>query len=75
MAVEDRKMAHAEFLTGRCPIMAATRAFRMGIDKPDVRRVVCIGSPNSMKECNSRSDAQGSFLFSFIESNLLHDAR
>jgi RecQ family ATP-dependent DNA helicase len=50
MALEERRTAHLEFLTGKCPIIVATIAFGMGIDKPDVRRVVHYGAPKSMEE-------------------------
>ena len=49
MSVRDRENSHRKFLTGECPIICATVAFGMGIDKPDVRRVVLYGPPKDME--------------------------
>lgn len=37
MDPSSREQVHMEFLSGKCPIVAATIAFGMGIDKPDIR--------------------------------------
>jgi ATP-dependent DNA helicase RecQ len=37
--IEDRRRAHLAFLTGEAPVIVATIAFGMGIDKPDIRRI------------------------------------
>ena len=40
MATPDRARAQRRFITGEIPVLVATNAFGMGIDKPDVRYVV-----------------------------------
>ena len=46
---DAKKAAQEAFMTGRAPIMAATSGFGMGIDKPNVRYVVCCGMPLSIE--------------------------
>jgi ATP-dependent DNA helicase RecQ len=47
MAAGIRTKRHEEFLAGRVPVMVATSAFGMGIDKPDIRWVVHMALPDS----------------------------
>jgi ATP-dependent DNA helicase RecQ len=47
MPVARRRQLHEDFLSGRVPVMVATNAFGMGIDKPDVRWVIHAGLPDS----------------------------
>src|SRR4029453_1128416 len=42
-----RTRRHQEFLAGEVPVMVATSAFGMGIDKPDIRWVVHMALPDS----------------------------
>ena len=42
-----RARRHEEFLAGEIPVMVATSAFGMGIDKPDIRWVVHYALPDS----------------------------
>ena len=47
MAAGARTRRHEEFLAGRVPVMVATSAFGMGIDKPDIRWVAHMALPDS----------------------------
>jgi ATP-dependent DNA helicase RecQ len=47
MAAAARTRRHEEFLAGDVPVMVATSAFGMGIDKPDIRWVVHLALPDS----------------------------
>ena len=44
-----RAKTHMDFLTGAVKVVAATVAFGMGIDKPDIRLVVHYGAPKTME--------------------------
>lgn len=46
----ERHATHMQFLAGEIPVVVATVAFGMGIDKPDLRRVVHFGPPKTMEE-------------------------
>jgi ATP-dependent DNA helicase RecQ len=47
MSAGPREQLHEEFLSGEVPIMVATSAFGMGIDKPDIRWVAHLALPDS----------------------------
>ncbi len=40
LRASQRHEAQDAFMTGRAPVMVATNAFGLGIDKPDIRRVI-----------------------------------
>jgi ATP-dependent DNA helicase RecQ len=47
LARKVRQQAHDDFADGRVDVVAATSAFGMGIDKPDIRYVVHADAPES----------------------------
>ncbi len=49
LADELRATIHEKFATGRIPVLVATNAFGMGIDKPDVRLVAHYDVPGSVE--------------------------
>ena len=46
---EERRLVHHDFTRGTVRVLAATNAFGMGIDKPDVRLVVHFDIPGSVE--------------------------
>jgi ATP-dependent DNA helicase RecQ len=49
MEVEERKSAQDQFMCGALPIVVATNAFGMGIDKADLRFIVHYDIPGSLE--------------------------
>jgi len=49
MGDEARTSAQDHFMRDPCPTMVATNAFGMGIDRPDVRRVIHYNMPGSLE--------------------------
>ncbi len=47
MAAGERHRRHEDFLADRVPVMVATSAFGMGIDKPNIRFVIHVALPES----------------------------
>lgn len=44
-----RKEAHKEFINNKVQVVVATIAFGMGIDKPDIRKVIHYGAPKDIE--------------------------
>jgi ATP-dependent DNA helicase RecQ len=49
MAGHERRRAQDRFLSGQTPVIVATNAFGMGVDKPDIRFVVHADLPGSVE--------------------------
>ena len=49
MSDEERRAAQEKFMNDPCPVLAATNAFGMGIDRPDVRQVIHFNLPGSLE--------------------------
>ncbi|MCM8528833.1 MAG: ATP-dependent DNA helicase, partial [Lentisphaeraceae bacterium] len=46
---KEREEAQDYFINDPCPVMVATNAFGMGIDRPDIRRVIHYNFPGSLE--------------------------
>ncbi|MEY3678870.1 MAG: hypothetical protein RI924_1011 [Bacteroidota bacterium] len=49
LSAEERTQRQDDWKTGKVPLIVATNAFGMGIDKPDVRYVVHLDLPDSLE--------------------------
>lgn len=49
MSSQERQRVQRAFMEGRLPVVVATVAFGMGLDRPDVRAVVHLGLPSSLE--------------------------
>jgi len=56
---QDRGAAQDAFMTGAVPIIIATNAFGMGIDKPDIRTVIHYDLPASLDVYSQESGRAG----------------
>ena len=59
MSTADRNTTHQQFLTSKLHILVATTAFGMGIDKPDIRRVVHYSPPKTVEEYSQQLGRAG----------------
>jgi len=74
LAAELRKKIQEDFLNDKVPVIAATNAFGMGIDKKDIRLIIHYNTPGSIENCyqeigRAGRDGKESHIF------LLHDER
>jgi ATP-dependent DNA helicase RecQ len=56
---EERALTHRDFVRGRLDAVAATVAFGMGIDRPDIRYVVHADAPPSLEHYQQESGRAG----------------
>ncbi|ESO97088.1 hypothetical protein LOTGIDRAFT_143542, partial [Lottia gigantea] len=49
LSLNERKKAHHQFVNDQVQVVVATVAFGMGIDKPDVRKVIHYGAPKDIE--------------------------
>jgi superfamily II DNA helicase RecQ len=49
MSLKDRNKIQDQFLSGHLPLVCATIAFGMGIDKPDIRYIIHYNLPRNME--------------------------
>ena len=49
MPAADKRAVQEDFIAGRLRVIAATNAFGMGVDKPDVRLVIHLDTPGSLE--------------------------
>jgi len=59
MRARDRAEAQDAFMSGRAPLIVATNAFGMGIDRPDIRAVVHYDLPASLEIYSQESGRAG----------------
>jgi ATP-dependent DNA helicase RecQ len=59
MRASDRAVAQDAFMSGRVPLVVATNAFGMGIDRPDIRAVIHYDLPASLEVYSQESGRAG----------------
>ncbi len=80
LSSEDRNKRQEDWMKNRCQIIAATNAFGMGIDKPDVRFVIHMDLPDTLEnyyqECGRAGrDGKKAFAVSLLSKSDLDRLR
>ena len=71
-SMKEKNTSYETWMQNKTPIMVATNAFGMGIDKPDVQAVIHIGIPNSLENFvqeAGRAGRNGAQSYSIILTN------
>jgi len=72
LSTTEKEASFNNWMQDKTPIMVATNAFGMGIDKPDVRAVIHINTPNSLENFIQEAGRAGrdeKTSYSFILTN------
>lgn len=72
LSVDEKNAAYETWIADKTPIMVATNAFGMGIDKPNVRVVIHLNIPNSLENYiqeAGRAGRDGKESYSLILTN------
>ena len=59
MDAKERQVAQEEWMHGKVQVMVATKAFGLGIDKPNIRHVIRNGVPESISAWIQESGRAG----------------